>query len=112
MPFQIIRNDITHVKADAIVNTANPEPTYGRGSDFGVYKAAGIEKLLEARRKIGPMSPGQAAATPAFDLPAKYIIHTVGPLWQDGEHGERETLAYCYRNSLHLAAYLKCSSIF
>ena len=111
MPLQIIRNDITKVSADAIVNTANPKVAVGKGTDFSVYTAAGWDRLLEERRKIGEMTPGQAAATPAFDLDARYIIHTVGPAWQDGEHGEKEAVAQCYRNSLAIAAELGCGSI-
>ncbi len=71
MPFQIIRHDITKVKADAIVNTANPKPTYGGGVDSAVYMAAGVDKLLAEREKIGAIAPGQAAETPAFLLNAK-----------------------------------------
>ena len=111
MPFQIIRNDITKVKADVIVNTANPHPVIGSGTDSAIYRAAGEEKLLAERKKIGDISPGQAAATPAFDLSAKHIIHTVGPAWVDGNHGERDTLRTCYDNSLSLAADLKAESI-
>ena len=111
MPFQIIRNDITKVRADAIVNTANPEPIYADGSDRAVYEAAGAEALLAERRKIGRIAVGEAAVTPAFALPAKYIIHTVGPIWEGGGAGEFEALASCYRNSLRLAAELGCRSI-
>ncbi|MDO4866953.1 MAG: macro domain-containing protein [Clostridia bacterium] len=111
MPFSIVRNDITRVRADAIVNTANPQPVIGRGTDSAIYAAAGEEKLLAERRRIGTIEPGQAAATPAFDLNAKYIIHTVGPAWIDGGHGERETLQSCYRSSMALAASLECASI-
>lgn len=111
MPFQIIRNDITKVKADAIVNTANPKPIIGGGTDSAVYKAAGETQLLEQRKAIGYIAPGQAVCTDAFALPAKYIIHTVGPVWTDGEHGEREILHDCYRNALELAAERKCESI-
>ncbi len=111
MPFKIIRNDITKVKADAIVNTANPHPTYASGTDAAIYKAAGAELLLAERKKIGKMERGQAAVTPAFALPAKYIIHTVGPAWVDGKHGEFDVLSACYENSLSLAAELKCDSI-
>ena len=74
MPFQIIRNDITKVRADAVVNTANPKPIIGRGTDYAVYQAAGADKLLKERRKIGELAPGEAAATKAFGLRAKYII--------------------------------------
>ena len=111
MPFKIIRNDITKVKVDAIVNTANPQPVYAAGTDAVVYRAAGAEELLEERKKIGAIACGQAAVTPAFALPAKYIIHTVGPSWTDGAHGEFDILAACYENSLIKAAELKCESI-
>jgi len=111
MPFSIIRNDITRVRADAIVNTANPEPVVGRGTDSAIYRAAGEELLLAERRRIGPIRPGEAASTPAFNLDAKYVIHTVGPAWIDGGHGEREALHSCYRNSLALAAELGCESV-
>ena len=111
MPFKIIRNDITKVRADAIVNTANPEPVIGRGTDSAIYMAAGEEQLLTERKMIGPIRPGCAVSTPAFNLDAKYVIHTVGPVWIDGSHGERETLHSCYQNSLSLAAELKCDSI-
>lgn len=111
MPLEIIRNDLTRVSADAIVNTANPEVAVGRGTDYAVYKAAGFERLLEARGKIGPIEPGSAAVTPAFDLDAKYIIHTVGPEWRGGDHGEKETVASCYRSCLDEAERLGCESI-
>ena len=111
MPFNIIRNDITKIKADAIVNTANPEPVIGGGTDTAVYNAAGADELLAERKKIGNIAVGEAAATPAFALSAKYVIHTVGPYWQDGEHGERELLRSCYRKSLELADKLDCKSI-
>lgn len=111
MPFQIIRNDITKVKADAIVNTANPKPVIGRGTDSAIYHAAGEKLLLAERVKIGDIEPGQAVSTPAFNLCAKYIIHTVGPAWVDGNHGERETLRSCYFESLALASKLSCKSL-
>ena len=111
MPFTIIRNDITKVTADAIVNTANPRPVVGGGTDSGIYQAAGKELLLTERRKIGEIARGDAVHTPAFGLNAKYIIHTVGPVWIDGKHGEREILHSCYAKSLALAAELSCESI-
>ena len=111
MPFRIIRNDITKVKADAIVNTANPEPRYASGTDAAIYKAAGAEVLLAERKKIGRIAPGESAVTAAFQLPAKYIIHTVGPAWIDGKHGEFDILRSCYRKSLILADQLGCKSI-
>ena len=111
MPFQIIRNDIVKVKADAIVNTANPLPVYAGEVDRSIYLAAGPEKLLKERKKIGSIPVGEAAFTPAFKLPAKYIIHTVGPVWTDGRHGEVEAVRSCYRNALKIASELKCRSI-
>lgn len=111
MPFQIIRNDITKVKADAIVNTANPEPTYMVGTDAAIYKAAGEKLLLDQRKKIGRIEPGEVAVTPAFLLKAKHIIHTVGPAWIDGEHGEFDILRSCYQKSLTKATELGCKSI-
>lgn len=111
LPFQIIRNDITKIKADAIVNTANPKPIVGGGTDSAIYNAAGEKKLLAERKKIGEIARGEAAITPAFNLQAKYIIHTVGPAWEDGKHGEFEILENCYRNSLRIAASNGCESI-
>ncbi|MBQ6554372.1 MAG: macro domain-containing protein, partial [Firmicutes bacterium] len=110
MPLKIIRNDITKVKADAIVNTANPRPVIGGGTDRAVYTAAGADKVLAERKAIGDIMPGNAAYTRAFALDAKYIIHTVGPAWEDGSHGERDILHSCYKNSLELAAELSCES--
>ena len=111
MPFQIIRSDITKVKVNVIVNTANPYPVIGSGTDSAVYHVAGEQKLLAERRKIGNIAPGQVAVTPAFKLPAKYIIHTVGPVWEDGNHGERDILRSCYEKSLNKAVELKAESI-
>ncbi|MCR5323071.1 MAG: macro domain-containing protein [Lachnospiraceae bacterium] len=111
MPFQIIRNDITKVKADAIVNSANPQPEYGAGSDAAIYLAAGVDKLLAERKKIGKIAPGENAVTPAFALKAKYIIHTVGPAWNGGDKGEFDILHSCYKKSLERALELKCKSI-
>lgn len=111
MPFQIIRNNITKVKADAIVNTANPNVAVGSGTDSAIYHAAGKEQVLAERKKIGVMMPGQVAHTNAYNLDAKYIIHTIGPSWIDGNHNEREILHSCYEKSLNLAAELKCESI-
>ena len=111
MPFHIIRDNITRVHADAIVNTANPEPVYAGGTDSAIYHAAGRDRLLAERKKIGRINPGQAAFTPAFALHAKYIIHTAGPVWQGGDRGEFELLASCYRNALGIARRLGCESI-
>lgn len=110
MPFEIIRNDITLMRADAIVNTANPLPIIGGSSDARIHEAAGPE-LLEARKKIGPIAVGEAAVTPAFRLGAKYVIHTVGPQWRGGGAGEEQLLENCYRSCLALAREHGCASI-
>lgn len=111
MAFQIIRNDITKVKADAIVNTANPEVTIGSGVDRAIYEAAGKDKLMAARAEIGDLEVGNVAITPAFDLNAKYIIHSSGPIWQGGNEDEAEKLRLCYDRALKLAFDKGCKSI-
>lgn len=111
MAFQIIRNDITKVKADAIVNTANPDVAIGEGVDSAIYKAAGEKELLAARRKVGFLPEGTVGVTPAFGLDAKYIIHASGPWWDGGEDGEEELLRDCYDCSLMEAYELGCESI-
>ncbi|MCR4643585.1 MAG: macro domain-containing protein [Lachnospiraceae bacterium] len=111
MPLRIIRNDITKVKADAIVNTANPKPCYASGTDLAIYEAAGADKLLADRVKIGNIARGEVAVTPAYKLKAKYILHTVGPAWDGGNIGEFDVLKSCYRNSLEKARELGCGSI-
>ena len=103
MPFQIIRQDITKVHADVIVNTANPNVAIGAGVDAAVYKAAGAARLLEERAKIGCLSPGKVAMTQAFALPAKALIHSCGPVWRGGSHQEERILRECYEASLQLA---------
>ena len=110
MPFEIVRNDITNMCVDAIVNTANPKPLIGSGTDTMIHEKAGPQLLL-ARRKIGDIARGSAALTPAYNLDAKYVIHTVGPVWQGGTHGETETLRSCYDNALKLALENQCESI-
>lgn len=110
MPFEIVRNDIVRVQADAIVNTANPDPVIGGRTDAGIHAAAGPE-LLQARQQIGPIAVGEAAITPGFRLPAKYVIHTVGPQWRGGGAGEEQLLEKCYRSCLELAVKQGCESI-
>ena len=110
MPFEIVRNDITRMHADAIVNAANPRPVIGAGTDSRIHQVAG-PGLLEARQVIGDIKPGQAAITPAFALNARYVIHTVGPVWLDGSHNEELLLRSCYENSLRLAVENGCKSI-
>ncbi|MCR4717104.1 MAG: macro domain-containing protein [Lachnospiraceae bacterium] len=111
MAFRIIRNDITKVKADAIVNTANPDVIVGDGVDRAIYEAAGEEKLLEARAKIGILNPGELAITKAFKLNAKYIIHVSGPVYIDGNANEADKLRLCYDRALNLAFDNNCKSI-
>ena len=110
MPFEIVRNDITKMAVDAIVNTANPKPVIGAGTDSAIHQAAG-PSLLIARQAIGRIDVGRAEITPAFALQAKYVIHTVGPVWDGGSYGEEESLRNCYDNSLKLAVENKCKSI-
>ena len=110
MPFEIVRNDIVNMQTDAVVNTANPEPVIGSGVDSAVHKKAG-EKLLLARKKIGKIDFGDAVITKGFGLNAKYVIHTVGPVWVDGNHHEEQILSSCYRKSLALAKKHRCESV-
>lgn len=111
MPFEIIRNDITKMRVDAIVNAANTSLQMGGGVCGAVFKAAGAEKLENACNELGVIKTGQAVITDGFDLPAKYIIHTAGPVYRDGKHGEEELLRSCYLNSLMLAQENGCESI-
>ena len=110
MPFEIVRNDITQMTVDAIVNTANPQPIVGAGTDAMIHEKAG-PKLLEARRRIGRISVGHAAVTPAYQLDAKYVIHTVGPYWAGGSFGEEALLRSCYDRALKLALEYGCRSV-
>lgn len=111
MPFKIVRNDITKMRVDAIVNTANEAPVYSYGTDSAVYRAAGAEELLAQRRSIGALAEGEAAVTPAFRLPARYIIHAVSPFYRGEGTESEERLRACYRNSLALALERQCESI-
>ena len=110
MPFEIVRNDIVKMQVDAIVNTANPFPEIGSGVDTAIHTAAG-PALLQARKMIGNIDRGDAAITSAFDLQAKYVIHTVGPIWEGGNRGEVDCLRSCYQKSLELAVKNDCESI-
>lgn len=111
MLFQIVRNDITKMHVDAIVNTANPMPGYGAGIDSAVYEAAGKDKLLAKRHEIGTIDRGTAVITDGYQLPAKYIIHTVGTAWQGGKEGEEDIIRSCYRSVFKVASKNDISSL-
>ena len=113
---KIVQGDITTLEVDAIVNAANQVMLGGGGVDGAIHRAAGKE-LFDACLKVSEVRPGvrcptgEARITPGFKLPARFVIHTVGPVYRDGQHGEPEKLANCYRNSLALAAENNCKSV-
>ena len=100
---EAVQGDITTELVDAVVNAANRRLLGGGGVDGAIHRAAGAERLQAACRAIGECPPGLAVVTDGFDLPARFIIHTVGPVWHGGTAGEPETLAACYRNALAVA---------
>jgi O-acetyl-ADP-ribose deacetylase (regulator of RNase III) len=108
--FDVVVGDITRLKVDAIVNAANSSLLGGGGVDGAIHRAAGPDLAHECRL-LGGCKPGQAKATQGYRLPARFVIHTVGPVWRGGDHGESETLASCYRESLKRAAELAARSV-
>ncbi len=106
-----VQGDITAERVDAVVNAANRHLRGGSGVDGAIHRAAGAERLQAACRAIGECPPGHAVVTDGFDLPARFIIHTVGPVWHGGMEGEPETLAACYRSALALADEVGARSV-
>ncbi len=108
---EAVLGDITAQVVDAVVNAANSRLAGGGGVDGAIHRAAGIEELRTACARLGSCDPGDAKATPGFALTARWVIHTVGPVWRGGRHGEDETLASCYRRSLEVAEELGARSV-
>ena len=111
MPLFYVRNDIVNVKADVIVNSANPKVFIGGGTDRAIYTAAGEQNLFHARELIGDIEEGDVKYTDAYGLDAKYIFHTVAPAWKGGDSGEEALLRSCYSKCLDLAKELECVSV-
>jgi len=108
---EAVQGDITKEQVDAVVNAANQGLAGGGGVDGAIHRAAGAAQLQAACAELGGCATGDAKATPAFDLPARWIIHAVGPRYRDGAHGEPELLASCYRRALEVADELGAGSV-
>ncbi len=111
MTIEAAQGDITKEAVDAIVNAANRQLAGGGGVDGAIHRAAGAQELQTACRPLAPCEIGDAKVTPGFALPAKWIIHTVGPVWRGGDHGEADLLAACYRNSIKAAEGVGAQSV-
>jgi len=111
MPFTIIRNDITKLRVDAIVNAANTSLQMGGGVSGAIFSAAGADRLQNECYALAPIKTGEAVVTQGFNLPAKYIIHTAGPVYRGGKQGDEALLRSCYISSLELAVKYNCESI-
>ena len=111
MEIEVATGDITAIRVDAVVNAANHLLAGGGGVDGAIHRAAGWDELQDACRRLGGCEPGQAKATPGFALPARWIIHAVGPVWRGGQTGEPDVLASCYRAALAVADGLGAASV-
>lgn len=111
MPLALVQQDIVTLHADAIVNAANTDLRMGGGVCGAIFRAAGAAELQAACDRLAPIQTGEAVVTPGFQLPARFIIHTAGPVYRGGNHGEEELLRSCYLNSLKRAVERQCKSI-
>lgn len=111
MPLTLIKQDITTMHVDAIVNAANTQLLAGGGVCGAIFRAAGAAQLQRACDELSPIRTGEAVATPGFALPAQYVFHAAGPIWYGGDHNEEQLLRNCYRHCLELADELHCRSI-
>lgn len=111
MPFSIVRNDIAHVRADVLVNAANERLAAGGGVCGAIFEGAGASRMAAACAQIGHCPTGSAVTTPGFDLPCRWVVHAVGPVWRGGTHGERELLRNCYRSVFAEVARLGATSV-
>lgn len=111
MPFSVVHQDITGMHVDAIVNAANTDLLMGGGVCGAIFRAAGAARMQEACDRLSPIRTGEAVITPGFGLPARYVIHTAGPIWHGGDRDEEATLRSCYRSCLAIASVHGCESV-